>query len=110
MHKLGILGGFLVTAACACCVVLAALTVGLGQEYCPRPSSKSVAALFAPCQTFDTAMGRTVTKQEAVRMALLNSDGQPAAFTTREPSPPEEILAEERQTIAREHATVGAAK
>jgi hypothetical protein len=55
-------------------------------------------------------MGRTVTKQEAVRMALLNSDGQPAAFTTREPSPPEEILAEERQTIAREHATVGAAK
>jgi hypothetical protein len=81
----------LVVLACACCVVLAALMVRPGAEDCPRSSVKSVAALFAPFQAFDTAMSR-------------------AATPVKELSPPEEILAEERQTIAREHATVGAAK
>jgi hypothetical protein len=83
MNKLGILGG-LVTAICACCVVLAALMVGPGPEDCPRQSARSIAALFSPCQA-------------------------PTAGSA-ELSPPEEILAEERQAIAREHATVGVAR
>lgn len=86
MNKLGILGG-LVTAICACCVVLAALMVGPGPEDCPRQSARSIAALFSPCQ--------------APTMASAGS---------AELSPPEEILAEERQAIAREHATVGVAR
>jgi hypothetical protein len=109
MKKTGVLGGF-VAVACACCVVLVAFMVGPGREYCPRPSSESIAALFAPCQAFDTAVGHTVTTQEAVRMAFLKPDGRLAANAAREPSPPEEIQAEERQAILREHATVGAAK
>ena len=39
--------------------------------YCPQPSAASVATLFAPCLAFDSAMGRRVTKQEAVMMGLL---------------------------------------
>lgn len=46
-------------------------------EYCPNPSPASVEALFAPCQTFDTAMGRQVSKQEAIQMGLLTPDEQP---------------------------------
>jgi hypothetical protein len=48
-----------------------------GGEYCPPPSATSVAALFAPCQTFDTAMGREVSKHEAVQMGLLTPEEQP---------------------------------
>jgi len=108
INKSNVLGGIVVLAT-ACCVVLAALMVGPGREYCPRPSSESVSALFAPCQAFDTAMGRSVTKQEAVQMALLTPDGKPAAVGRKELSPPEEAIAEERQDIAQEHATVGVA-
>ena len=39
--------------------------------YCPPPTAASVETLFAPCQAFDTAMGRKITKKEAVRMGLL---------------------------------------
>jgi hypothetical protein len=61
--------------------VFAALVVGPGRQDCPRPSAKSIAALFSPCQASTMAMATLV----------------------KEPSSPEEILAEERQVIAREH-------
>jgi hypothetical protein len=43
----------------------------------PESSAASVTALFAPCQTFDAAMGRAVSKPEAVQMGLLTPDEQP---------------------------------
>jgi len=61
-------------------IVLAAFVAGTGlavhsiqnqADYCPQPSAASVTALFAPCQTFDTAMGHAVSKPEAVRIGLL---------------------------------------
>jgi hypothetical protein len=52
-----------------------------GSDYCPNPSSASVTALFAPCQTFDNAMGQSVSKQDAVRMGLLTPDEQPIPRT-----------------------------
>ncbi len=51
-------------------------TVHPSSDYCPSPSPASVEALFAPCQAFDTAMGRSVTKQEAVQMGLLMPEEQ----------------------------------
>jgi hypothetical protein len=62
--------------------------------YCPPQSPASMETLFAPCLAFDSAMGRRVTKQEAVLMGLL---------TPAEPTSPATQLA------AKEHATVGAA-
>jgi len=57
------------------------MVVGLGaysirpdDKYCPSPSAALVAALFAPCLAFDRAMGREVSKKEAVQMGLLTSD------------------------------------
>jgi hypothetical protein len=38
--------------------------------YCPGPSAASVVALLAPCQAFDTALGHTVSSDQAVQMAL----------------------------------------
>jgi hypothetical protein len=38
--------------------------------YCPGPSASSVVALLAPCQAFNTALGHTVSSDQAVRMAL----------------------------------------
>jgi hypothetical protein len=64
-------------------------------DYCPRPSATSVAALFAPCQAFDTAIGHSVSKKEAVMMGLLTPAEQPAPPAT--------------QLAAQEHATVGMA-
>jgi hypothetical protein len=55
-------------------VGLGAYSVRSGDEYCPSPSAASVATLFAPCQAFDTAMGRDVSKQEAAQMGLLTPD------------------------------------
>ena len=49
-------------------------SVGGTDYYCPPPSAASVATLFAPCQAFDTAMGRKITKKEAVQMGLLKRD------------------------------------
>ena len=67
-----------------------AATVGLAvyvvsssePDFCPQPSAASVTSLFAPCQTFDTAMGHAVTKREAVRMGLLRPEEQPASPDT----------------------------
>jgi hypothetical protein len=65
-------------------ILVGAMVVGLGaysvrsdDQYCPTPSAASVATLFAPCQAFDNAMGREVSKQEAVKMGLLTPDEQP---------------------------------
>jgi hypothetical protein len=44
-----------------------ASSIRSGGEYCPNPSAASVTALFAPCQTFGSAMGREVSKQEAFK-------------------------------------------
>ena len=84
-------------------IAIAAVSAGAGlavhsvktNDYCPRPSATSVAALFAPCQAFDTAIGHSVTKKEAVMMGLLTP--------TEQPTPPATQLA------AQEHATVGMA-
>jgi hypothetical protein len=70
-------------------IALAAFTAGAGlaansvrgqADFCAQPSAASVTALFAPCQTFDAAMGHVVTKKEkeAVQMGLLTPDEQPA--------------------------------
>jgi hypothetical protein len=64
-------------------------------DFCPPPSAASVAALFAPCQAFDTAIGGGVTKKEAVLIGLLT----PA----KQPTPPAAQLA------GQERATVGMA-
>ncbi len=58
---------------------LAVYSVSSQSDYCPQPSATSVTALFAPCQTFDTAMGHAVSKPEAVRMGLLAPEEQPAS-------------------------------
>ena len=63
-------------------VGLAANLVRYGtDDYCPSASAASVTALFAPCQTFDSAMGHLVSKDEAVRMGLLTPDQQPVPGT-----------------------------
>jgi len=51
--------------------------------YCPQPTAASVETLFAPCQAFDTAMGRKITKKEAVQMGLLTPEEQPSPPATR---------------------------
>jgi len=66
---------------------ICAVAIGFGanpihsSDYCPDPSGASVTALFAPCQTFDTAIGYSVSKQEAVQMGLLTPDLQPEPVT-----------------------------
>ncbi|MEA2795248.1 MAG: hypothetical protein QOI87_2628 [Bradyrhizobium sp.] len=68
-------------------LLVGAVAIGLASsvhsssKYCPNPSAASVAALFAPCLAFDNAMGRSVSKQEAVQMGLLTPDGQPIPAT-----------------------------
>jgi hypothetical protein len=69
-----IVGGILVGAMV---VGLGAYSVRQGDQYCPSPSAASVVALFAPCQAFESAMGREVSKQEAVKMGLLTPEEQP---------------------------------
>jgi hypothetical protein len=68
--------------------VMVAVAIGAGMnavhpsgDYCPSPSPASVEALFAPCQAFDTVMGRSVSKQEAVQIGLLTPDEQPVPAT-----------------------------
>ncbi len=60
---------------------------------CPRPSATSVASLFAPCQAFDTAIGHSVSKSEAVQVGLL--------------APDEPALPQATRLAGRDHATVG---
>jgi hypothetical protein len=62
--------------------------------YCPPPSAASVAALFAPCQAFDTAMGHKVTKKEAVQLGLLTPDMQSAEPADMQSAEPAARLAE----------------
>ena len=93
------------TAALAAATIWAAYT---DPAYCPPPSPASVASLFAPCQAFASAMGHTVTKQEAVRMGLLRPTNQPALTPAEPPTPsPAQLVAQDFQIM--EHATVGAA-
>ena len=91
-----------VITAVAAVAGLAVYVVKGTDYYCPQPSAASVATLFAPCQAFNSAMGRSVTKQEAVQMGLLRPDEQPAPT-------PDKTVADEHQIIAQEHATVGVA-
>jgi hypothetical protein len=59
--------------------IAAGIAVGFsptGDQYCPSPSAASTTALFAPCQTFDSTVGRSVTKSEAVQIGLLMLDLQ----------------------------------
>jgi hypothetical protein len=82
-------------------------------EYCPQPSAASVAMLFAPCQAFDTAMGHAVTREEAVRMGLLKPATQPVQSVPNQEQPaptPAQVVAQEHQQLAKERATVGAAR
>jgi hypothetical protein len=75
---------YLVTALFAVCAVargVGANSIRSGGDYCPNPSAASVTALFAPYQTFDTAMGREVSKQEAVQMGLLTPEERPIPIT-----------------------------
>jgi hypothetical protein len=58
-----------------------ASSIRSGGEYCPNPSAASVTALFAPCQTFDSSMRQSVSKEEAVQMGLLTPDEQPIPRT-----------------------------
>jgi hypothetical protein len=71
----------IVIAACAIYVGLAIQFVRSQSDYCPPPSAASVTTLFAPCQAFDTAVGHSVSKQEAVQMGLLTPDEQPIPAT-----------------------------
>jgi hypothetical protein len=70
---------YLVAALFAVCAVAIGVGASLnhsGDDYCPNPSATSVTTLFAPCQTFDSAMGREVSKQKAVQMGLLTPEEQ----------------------------------
>jgi hypothetical protein len=100
-------------------IAIAALAAGIASaaysirfsDYCPRPSAASVTALFAPCQTFDTAMGAAITKDKAAQMGLLPPTPGPASTPVREPAPtPAQVVAQDFQTMAQEHATVGVAR
>jgi hypothetical protein len=72
-------------------IAIAAFTAGAGlaaysvrgqADFCPQPSAASVTALFAPCLTFDSAIG-----PEAVRVSLLTpveqSNLPPTLLTAR---------------------------
>ena len=69
--------GTALLATCAVGIAVGISSIKAGDEYCPNPSASSVTALFAPCQTFDAAYGRSVSKQEAMQMGLLTPDLQP---------------------------------
>jgi hypothetical protein len=68
-------------AVCAVAIGVGASSIRSGGDFCPNPSAASVTALFAPCQTFDAAMGREVSKREAVQMGLLTPEIQPEPAT-----------------------------
>jgi hypothetical protein len=66
---------------CAVAIGVGASSIHSRGDYCPNPSSASVTALFAPCETFDSAVGHSVSKEEAVQMGLLTRDLQPEPVT-----------------------------
>ena len=73
--------GAALLAICTVGIAVGFSSIKAGDEYCPSPSPASVTALFAPCQTFDAAYGRSVTKSEAIKMGLLAPDLQPEPAT-----------------------------
>jgi hypothetical protein len=98
-------------AAVAAGATSAAYSVRIS-DYCPRPSAASVTALFAPCQAFDVAMatGPAITRDEAIYMGLLPLTAAPASALAQEPAPtPAQLVADDFQIMAQEHATVGVA-
>ena len=68
--------GAALLATCAMGIAVGFSSIKAGDEYCPSPSPASVTSLFAPCQTFDAAAGRPVSRQEAMQMGLLAPDLQ----------------------------------
>jgi hypothetical protein len=96
-------------AALATGIAAAAYSIRTSDYYCPPPSAASVTALFAPCQTFDTAMGAAITKDKAAQMGLLPPPPGPASTPAQEPAPTP-VVAQDFQTMAQEHATVGVAR
>lgn len=92
-------------------IAIAAVAAGAGwaayavrtADYCPQPSATSAAALFAPCQSFDVAMGHAVTKAEAEHMGLPTPAPGPASAPAERPAPTP------AQLVAQEHSTVGLA-
>jgi hypothetical protein len=73
--------GAALLATCAVGIAVGFSSLRAGDAYCPSPSASSVTALFAPCQTFDAAYGRSVSKSEAIQMGLLAPDLQPEPAT-----------------------------
>src|SRR5258706_1456977 len=73
--------GAALLAICVVGIAVGLSSIKAGDEYCPSPSAASVTALFAPCQTFDSAMGRSISKEEAVQMGLVTPDLQPKPAT-----------------------------
>jgi hypothetical protein len=97
-------------------IAIAAVATGAGwtaysvqtADYCPQPSAASVTALFAPCQAFEAAMGPAITRDQAMDMGLLPPVGPTS--TPEQPVPTAaQVIAEDFQTMAQEHATSGAA-
>jgi hypothetical protein len=93
-------------------IALAAFATGAGwtaysvqtADYCPPPSAASVTALFAPCQTYAAAMGPAITPKEAMDV------GFPPLAPPQQPAPrPSQLIADDFQAMAQEHATVGVA-
>jgi hypothetical protein len=68
-------------AVCAAAIGIGANSIHSSSQYCPNPSAASVTALFAPCRTFDSAMGHSVSKQKAVQLGLLMPELQPEPVT-----------------------------
>ncbi len=78
-------------------------------DQCPQASAASVTALFAPCQAYAAATGPTITAEQAMDMGL-PSLAPPASAPVRQPVPsPAQVVAEDFQSIAQEHATTGVA-
>ena len=94
-------------AAVAGMVGSAVYSVRTGDS-CPQPSASSVTALFAPCQTYTAATGPTVTTDQIMTEMGAPRPPGPASAPTRQPAPsPAQLVAEDFQAMAQEHATVG---
>jgi hypothetical protein len=79
-------------------------------DNCPQPSAASVSALFAPCQTYAAGSGPTITTDEAMDIGLAPLSPRPASAPAQQPAPtPAQIVGDEFQSLAHEHATTGAA-
>jgi hypothetical protein len=79
-------------AVCAAAIGIGSSSIHSGGDYCPNPSAASVTALFAPCQAFDSAVGHSVSKEEAVQMGLLTPDLQPEPVTQFAQQKPDAVV------------------